>query len=346
MKQQSDKAQPGKSAESRPKTKILTRIALALLGIILLALAGFWVNCRLINHRSFMAGVVDLVLTLQHRSDKFTYLDECEAYIVAAAETNKEPVVIESAKFGITLREEREGALQAFIYNDQEHPAQTVFYFHGGAYINQPNNQQTTMAARTAKETGAEVVLMVYPKEPVHTCEEAYELCISYYENYLQNNDCGKVCFMGDSAGGGLALGLAQTLRDRGTAGPEELILISPWVDLTMNNPEMQDYVDLDPMLGIDGLRRMGEVWAGDLDVTDPRVSPIYGDLSGLGRVTLFTGTWEIFYPDTLRLAERFEKAGTDCSLTIGERMIHCYPIIPAPEAKAAQEIIWNAITR
>ncbi|MBO5536184.1 MAG: alpha/beta hydrolase [Clostridia bacterium] len=326
--------------------KIIKKVFVICMAVLLLAAGGFWFYCRVMNHRSFMAGFTDLFLTVQHRSDKFTYLDSCEAYIAEKAETNKEPVVIEKAKFGISLREERLEPLQAFIYNDQEHPAQTVFYFHGGAYINQPNTQQTTMAARTAKETGSEVVLMVYPKEPVYDCEEAYDRCLAYYRSYLENNDCGKIVFMGDSAGGGLALGLAEALRDQGDTCPEELILISPWVDVTLSNSDIKDYVDLDPMLGIDGLRRMGEVWANGLDMTDPRVSPIYGDLSGLGRVTLTTGTWEVLYPDSLLLAEKLKQAGVDCNLIIGERMIHCYPICPIPEAKAAQEVIWAAILR
>lgn len=326
--------------------KRFRKVLVILLAVILLVVGGFWFSCRVIHHRSFMAGFTDLFLTVQHRSDKFTYLDACEAYIAEKAETNQEPVVIGKAKFGISLREERLDALQAFIYNDQEHPAQTVFYFHGGAYINQPNAQQTTMAARAAKETGCELVLMVYPKEPVYDCETAYELCLAYYRSYLQANDCGKIVFMGDSAGGGLALGLAEALRDQGGPCPEELILISPWVDLTMSNSDMALYVDLDPMLGIDGLRRMGEVWANGLDMTDPRVSPLYGDLSGLGKVTLTTGTWEILYPDSLLLAAKLEEAGVDCHLIVGERMIHCYPICPIPEAKAAQAEIWAAITR
>lgn len=178
------------------------RILLIVLAVLVLAAGSFWFYCRVINRRSFMAGFVDLFLTIQHRSDKSTYLDVCEAFIAEKAEANREPVVIEKAKFGISVREDAAGPLQTFVYNDQEHPAQTVFYFHGGAYINQPNGQQTTMAARTAKETGCEVVLMVYPKEPVYDCETAYELCIGYYRSYIEENDCGKIVFMGDSAGG------------------------------------------------------------------------------------------------------------------------------------------------
>ena len=326
--------------------KILKRVPAVILIVLILAAGAFWVSCRLINGRSLMAGVVDLVLTLQHRSDKFRDPEVCAAYLAEKAEANREPVEIEKAKFGVSLREERLEPLQAFIYNDQEHPAQTVFYFHGGAYVNQPNAQQLTMAARTAKETGCEVVLMVYPKEPVYDCETAYALCLSYYRSYLENNDCGKIVFMGDSAGGGLALGLAEVLRDQGDVCPEELILISPWVDVTMSNPDMPQYLEHDPMLGIDGTRRLGVVWANGLALTDPRVSPLYGNLSGLGRVTLTAGTWEVLYPDILLLAEKLEQAGTELEFIVGERMIHCWPICPVPEAKAPQGRIWAAVTR
>ena len=326
--------------------KTLRRCLAAVLAILVLAAGAFWFYCRMINGRSFMAGVVDLVLTLQHRSDKFSDPEVCELYIAEKAEDNREPVEEEKTKFGISLREERLEPLQAFIYNDQEHPAQTVFYFHGGAYINQPNAQQLTMAARTAKETGCEVVLMVYPKEPVYDCETAYDRCLAYYRSYLESNDCGKIVFMGDSAGGGLALGLAEVLRDQGDVCPEELILISPWVDVTMSNPDMPRYLEHDPMLGIDGTRRMGEVWANGLELTDPRVSPLYGDLSGLGRVTLTAGTWEVLYPDILLLADKLEQAGADLEFLTAERMIHCWPICPIPEAKAALGQIWTAVTR
>lgn len=326
--------------------KIFLKILAIILAVILLVAACFWFYCRVINHRSFMAGFTDLFLRVQHRSDKFNNVDEAIQYVAEKKEQNSNYITIDGAKFGVSLREERNEALQAFIYNDQEHPAQTVFYYHGGAYVNQPNAQQTTMAARTAKETGCEVVLIVYPKMPAYDCEESYRICLDYYLNYIEDNDCGKIVFMGDSAGGGLALGLAEVLRDAGKTAPEELILISPWADLTMSNPEMIQFLDVDPMLGIDGCRAMAEIWADNLPLNDYKVSPFYGDVSNLGRVTMTTGTWEVLYPDCLLLAEKFKEAGTDCNLIIGDRMIHCYPICPIPEAKAAQSIIWEAITR
>ena len=225
--------------------KIILKAIAVLLAVILIAAAGFWFWCRVINHRSFMAGFTDLFLILQHRSDKFTYTDKADEYIESKRETNSMLFAIEEkkVKFGISVKSDKEDALQTFIFNDQTQPAQTVFYFHGGAYVNQPNAQQLTMAARTAKETNSEVVLMVYPKMPVHTSEECIDMCLEYYTEYIKNHECGKIVFMGDSAGGGLALALAQQLKIDGQTIPDELILISPWVDLTMSNKDMEDYV-------------------------------------------------------------------------------------------------------
>ncbi len=326
--------------------KTVLKIFCVFLAMILIVAAVFWFCCRVIEHRSFMAGFVDVFLKIQHRSEKFRSVEAADAYIQEKESVNREPVVIDKAKFGISIREEKFGALQAFIYNDQDRPQQTVFYFHGGAYINQPNSQQTTMAARTAKETGCKVVLMVYPKEPVYNCETAYKQCLDYYLGHIEKYACGKIVFMGDSAGGGLALGLAEVLHAGNHPEPEELILISPWVDVGMTNKDLPDYLKNDPMLGIDGCRRMGEVWADGLPLTDPRVSPLYGDVISLCHVTMTVGTWEVLYPDILLLYEKFQNAGVDCTLITGERMIHCWPICPIPEAKGAQSVIWEAILK
>ena len=82
--------------------KTVLRILCILLAVIILAAGGFWFYCRVINHRSFMAGFTDMFLIVQHRSDKFTSVEDAEVYIAEKAESNKEPVVIEKAKFGVT----------------------------------------------------------------------------------------------------------------------------------------------------------------------------------------------------------------------------------------------------
>ena len=316
--------------------KLFRRCVLSVLALFVGIVCGYLLISGLVDHRSPMAEFTDLVLILQRRSDKFTYVDAAEAYIAEKAEENKAPVEIKKAKFGVTVREEREEALQAFIFNDQEHPAQTVFYFPGGAYINAPNAQQTTMAARTAKETGSEVVLMAYPREPVYNCADAYEMCTAFYQRYIAEYDCGKIVFMGDSAGGGLALGLAEHLLKRGDPMPEQLVLFSPWVDVSMDNPDIPALVPVEPMLHLELVKVHGEYWAGDAGTHHWQVSPLFGDMARLPPVTIYCGTRELLYPDILLARDKLAAAGVEVTLRVGQSLNHDWPLMPLPEAKAA----------
>ena len=94
---------------------------------------------------------------------------------------------------------------------------------------------------------------------------------------------------MGDSAGGGLALAFCEYLAVNDLPQPENLILMSPWIDISMSGD--YDEVEFDPIGGVDALREMGKAWAGDLDLKDYRVSPMFGDVSKLQKTTIFVGT-------------------------------------------------------
>ena len=108
--------------------KILKKCFIAIMALIVLAVAGFWCYCRIINQRSFMAGLTDLVLIVQHRSDKFTNIDVADAYIAEKAETNKEPIVIEKAKFGVSIREDRrDAAIKKYSLRKRLAPRPQVF---------------------------------------------------------------------------------------------------------------------------------------------------------------------------------------------------------------------------
>lgn len=85
---------------------------------------------------------------------------------------------------------------------------------------------------------------------------------------------------------------------------PGHIVLISPVLDATMQHPEIPDYLKKDPMVGVDGSVFLAEQWAGDTPLDNYKVSPINGDLDGLGRITLTVGTKEVLYPDALNLSQ------------------------------------------
>ena len=149
---------------------------------------------------------------------------------------------------------------------------------------------------------------------------------------------------MGDSAGAGMALGLNMYFHKLGLRTADKLILMSPWVDLVMDNPDIKNYLKLDPTLKYDELLVDAAYWANGDDLRDYRLSPIYGDMEGLKDVTLFTGTHEFFYPDIVKLSKILEKKGIRTHLYVGEGLNHVYPAFPIPEADKAIQTICDII--
>lgn len=223
---------------------------------------------------------------------------------------------------------------QMVLFNESTTTDHLVLYLHGGAYINEITNLHISFCDKLAKNVNATVFAPIYPLAPNHTYEETYEIVENLYRLLLKFEK--PITIMGDSAGGGLSAAFCEYLAANELSEPEHLILISPWVDVSMSG-DYDDYLDVDPMLGVDGLREMGRVWAGNLDTKDYRVSPLFGNIEKLPQTTIFVGTHEIFYPDILKFYNMLKNNGIDVTLNVGEEMAHVYPLYPlVPESKKA----------
>lgn len=239
--------------------------------------------------------------------------------------------------------------MQVFVWNDKQDPNQKVlFYIHGGAYINQPTDFHYKAVDKMAQELDAKVVFPNYPKAPRYTYEDAFPKMEKLYRQMLdQTADSKNITLMGDSAGGGFSLGFAMYVRDHKLPQPKDIILLSPWMDLATDNPAIADYEAVDPILSAWGLDRMGELWSnGRANMDNPYVSPIYGDFGGLGKLSIFVGTHEIFLPDNQKLHDLLTQQGIDHNYIQADKMNHVYVIFPIPEAKEAQEQMVEIIKR
>lgn len=285
-------------------------------------------------HRSLTATVVERVMAAR-RSD--VSYEEAVAALEARAE-GEEPAyqIPDGVSFDEEFAEQTFGGLTTYYLNSSNHSNISILYLHGGGYVSGCSSSQWQFVNRLANETDAEIIVPNYPLAPWHTYEEAYALLYDWYVPFQYGNESRIIVIMGDSAGGGLALGFTEYLRNMDAALPNAVVLISPWVDLTMSNAAIADYEDVDPLLDIDALRADAEAWAGDTDLTDYRVSPICGDLTDLPDVTIMTGTREILYPDAVLLYDRLVEAGNYASLITGEGMNHDYPLFPIPESRTA----------
>lgn len=226
------------------------------------------------------------------------------------------------------------------------HPTRIIFYLHGGGYISDPRGVHFAMLRKLANATNAKVILPVYPKTPYYHARDVYQYITNVYHQVLRNEHLTDITFMGDSSGGGLALGYLQHLRDYQQPLPTKAILLSPWLDVSNTNPQMPAVQKHDPMLNIANLTTAGAIFAGSYGVKNPLVSPIYGDFNKLPPIYLFTGTHDILYPDVAKLTAMAKKDNLALTTFVFKDMLHVFSLLPIPEATKSLQMMTNLIIK
>lgn len=225
---------------------------------------------------------------------KKTFSDK-ERYEKFMSNLKHEEYKIPSFLFKSTLEIKEYLNRKVYFLNKKDDNNYIIIYLHGGAYVSEPLLTHWQYVDHLAQTINAQIVFPIYPLIPNNTHIDAYDLLNEIYPDLLMTNK--KIILMGDSAGGGLALAYNEYLYEKKVDLPDKLILFSPWVDVSMTNPDIIDYEEEDPSLSLYGLTELGKLWADKISTKDYLVSPIYGDLSSIKKGLIFVGTSEIFYP-------------------------------------------------
>ena len=316
------------------------KVVCIIIAVLLLLTLGFTVVSHTVYNRSDMATLVEIYFRVIGTKDKFADAKQCAEYIEQRGNAGEYTLTLNLSS---DVGESEVNGSRVYDLTSTSSPEMTILYLHGGAYINDASPYHWQLCDKLSQKMNAEVVFPIYPLTPNHTWGETFELVTAVYEDILENTQT-PVIIMGDSAGGGLAAAFCEYIAGIGLEQPDKLILLSPWVDISMSDPAAADYEDADPMLSAYGLVEMGKYWAGDLNMQDYKVSPIFGDISVLQNVYLFVGTREIFYPDVTHFYEMLKAQGVAAELYIGEGMNHVYPLYPIPEADEAFEKICDIL--
>ncbi|WP_407374689.1 alpha/beta hydrolase fold domain-containing protein [Methanobrevibacter sp.] len=280
--------------------------------------------------KSFIAKIEEIILKFT-KPDYMDSQEKIDDFLANKHESNK-PIKNSFHSFDFN-------GMQVFTFGEKG-AKNTIVYVHGGAYVNEINWQHYIFCLLMSRRLDAYVLAPVYPLAPHHKAAESFKAISDFYENLIQNHR--NITLMGDSAGGGFVLSFCQYLKTIDLPQPDHIITFSPWVDISMSNPPYDN--ENDPILGEIGLKEIGKSWAGDLDVKDYRVSPIFGDSSGLAKMLIFAGENEIFYKDIKKYVEKLKRDGIDVRFITGEGLFHIYPLFPMPEAKKAFNEIKNEI--
>jgi len=214
-----------------------------------------------------------------------------------------------------------------------------ILYFHGGGHVSGSPKLYRDFSWRVAEAARARVLMTYHRLAPEHPYPAAIEDAANAYRALVANGAQPRaMALMGESAGGGLVLGVLLKLRDEGIPLPAAAVTISPWTDLTLSGSSYSQNDDADPMLSRADATCLARHYLGETDPRTPYASPIYGDPSGLPPTLFQVGSDEILLDDSVQMARRMRAAGCAVELEVWHRMPHAWHVWARlmPEGPAA----------
>ena len=223
-----------------------------------------------------------------------------------------------------------------------ENPEKLLIFIHGGAFISGPAQHHWDSIKKIVKQTNYKIWMCNYPKAPENKIAFISENIDSVYELALKTYLPHNITLIGDSAGGTLATSLMQRLIKKNIEIPSEIILISPVMDASMSNPEIEKVDGIDPMISKKGILSAKKMCVENNDLKNPMISPFYGNFENFPRTILFLAENDITYPDQKLAVQKLIKAKVNHEIIEGKNMPHIWPLLPVmKEAKIAlNEII------
>lgn len=205
-----------------------------------------------------------------------------------------------------------------------------ILYCHGGGYSTGSCTYARTLTSKLAMSTSMDVLCFDYRLAPEHPYPAATEDAMKVW-NYLMLLGYGArdVIVAGDSAGGNLALSLVLKLKEENRLLPRGLVLLSPWTDLTSSGKSHELKASVDPVLNGDYLNRMVKAYAGDNELRNPYISPLFGDFEGFPPTYIQVGENEILLSDSTRLHKSMVEANVSVKIDRFQGMWHVFQMSP-----------------
>jgi monoterpene epsilon-lactone hydrolase len=215
-----------------------------------------------------------------------------------------------------------------------------ILYLHGGSYIfGSVLTTHADLIARLAMESGARTLGIDYRLAPESPYPAAQEDTLAVVEELVRRGTpASEIVLVGDSAGGNLALAVQIALRQRGLGQAQAAALISPWLELNASfaSCRVNDAYDYGQT---SFLLPHARVFAGELPLDDPRISPLHAELPGLSPLFVQVGSAERLFDEGVELARRAEHAGVSVTLDVARDMPHNPPLLASFHPEAARAL-------
>ncbi|QCE33285.1 alpha/beta hydrolase [Acetobacteraceae bacterium] len=208
----------------------------------------------------------------------------------------------------VTLHKKLVGDTKVFVTTPKEGAESPIhiLYLHGGDFVMDVMPYYGWMLSALSAKLSCTVHMPFLPLAPKHKWRETMDDIVKGYNYLVDQHGAENIVVMGDSAGGWLSVALSRELTKRSLPQPKCLVLYSPFLDLSCTGKGQKELAKTDPILDIPFLRQGGQMWIGDLKLTDPQINPLMADsLEGLPPTIVFSGTRDILNSDARRLKQK-----------------------------------------
>ena len=252
------------------------------------------------------------------------------------------PPKILTALLGETVQQSTYDGMKVVQITPADPSGKYVVGIHGGAFVLQTSIFHWLDYTLMAYQTGATIEVPIYPLiQQGGTAGTVVPEMASFISTQIALHGAANVSVLGDSAGGTIALAAVEDMVSLHEAVPSSMVLFSPFLDVTLSNPNIS--LVRDPLLGAPS-GQLGQMWAGGLPVKDPLVSPLYGSLAGLPPTTVYSGSLEILAPDTLVLVQEAATQGAPISFVLRAGEFHDWPLLDLWGAPGYRQQIYQEL--
>jgi acetyl esterase/lipase len=207
--------------------------------------------------------------------------------------------------------------------------SRVLMFLHGGGYCSGSIKSHRRLVTEAGRAGKMRTLAVGYRLAPEHPFPAAYDDALTAWR-FLRDQGiaAAQIAIGGDSAGAGLTLALIGRLLDAREEVPACAWLISPWADLTMAGSTLVSKAAIDPLIHKEYLNELADAYLpAGVDRKDPRVSPLYADLTGFPAMLIQAGSDETLLDDATRLAAQAGAADVAVTLEIWPHMIHAWPL-------------------
>ncbi len=215
-----------------------------------------------------------------------------------------------------------------------------MLYFHGGGYVVGSMHSHRKYAGHLAKAIGCRALVLDYRRAPEHLHPAQLDDGLTAYRWLLaQGIAADRIVLAGDSAGGGLATGVALALHDAGDPLPAAVLAASPLYDMEAVGETLVTRADVDVLFLKPVLEAMVGMFLGEGSRQDPRANALHADLADMPPIMIVTGDYEMLLDDSVRFERKAKAAGVDVVLQVVPEMQHVF-VLGAGRADEADRAI------